>query len=234
MRKLTLGLSAAALALIGAGAVHAAPGGPGDKGGADADRDGVVTSAEHQAHAARIFARMDANADGAINADDRRARQAERFGRVDADKDGELSQAEMAAAREARQARMQQRREAMRERRAGRADDHFARLDTDGSGGLSQAELAAAREAMQERRGERAGGREGGERKMRGHHGGKRGAMAMLRMADTNGDKSVSQAEFTAAADKRFAAMDANADGSVTAEERQVVRSERRAARQAR
>ena len=58
--------------------------------------------------------------------------------------------------------------------------------------------------------------------------------MAMLRMADTNGDKSVSQAEFTAAADKRFAAMDANADGSVTAEERQAVRSERRAARPAR
>jgi hypothetical protein len=56
----------------------------------------------------------------------------------------------------------------------------------------------------------------------------------MLRMADANGDKSVSQAEFTAAADKRFAAMDANADGSVTAEERQAVRSERRAARAAR
>jgi hypothetical protein len=58
-------------------------------------------------------------------------------------------------------------------------------------------------------------------------------------MADTDGDKSVSRAEFDAAIAKRFAAMDADGDGKVTAEERDAAREapkgkwmERREARQ--
>ena len=44
--------------------------------------------------------------------------------------------------------------------------------------------------------------------------------MKMLAMADSNGDKAVSAAEFRAAAEARFAKADANSDGTVTAEER--------------
>ena len=44
--------------------------------------------------------------------------------------------------------------------------------------------------------------------------------MKMLAMADTNGDKAISQAEFRASAEARFAKADANSDGTVTAEER--------------
>ena len=51
---------------------------------------------------------------------------------------------------------------------------------------------------------------------------GKGGGMKMLAMAGTNGDKSVTQAEFRAAAEARFAKADVNNDGTVTADERKV------------
>ena len=46
----------------------------------------------------------------------------------------------------------------------------------------------------------------------------------MLKMADTNNDGAISQAEFTAAALKHFDQMDANHDGKVTQDERQAAR----------
>jgi len=66
MRKLTLTLSAAALALVGAGTLVAQS--ATERTGPDANRDGTLTRAEHTAHSAARFARMDANGDGVINA----------------------------------------------------------------------------------------------------------------------------------------------------------------------
>ena len=60
----------------------------------------------------------------------------------------------------------------------------------------------------------------------RGHRG-----MAMMRRADTNGDKMISRAEFEAAALARFNRVDANKDGKITKEERQAHRAEMRSKR---
>ena len=43
--------------------------------------------------------------------------------------------------------------------------------------------------------------------------------MKMLAMADTNGDKAVTKAEFRTAAEARFAKADTNSDGTISADE---------------
>lgn len=48
-----------------------------------------------------------------------------------------------------------------------------------------------------------------------------RGPGGMLMRADTNGDGVITRQEFMAASDARFARMDANEDGKLTADERQ-------------
>jgi hypothetical protein len=63
--------------------------------------------------------------------------------------------------------------------------------------------------------------------------GGPGGMMAMAEQADTNHDGAISQAEFMAAAMKRFDAEDTNHDGKVTKEERQASREARKAQWQA-
>lgn len=217
MRKLTLTLSTAALALGGAGIAYANHHGSHNP---DANGDGVVSLDEATTHAQERFARMDANGDGQISAEDRAAHAAERFAKADANGDGEITPAEMTAARESRDAQRA-------ERRAERQARMFERLDTDGSGGLSQAELRAGREAMRERRGERGEMRRGGRRG--GGHG-----MAMLRRADANGDKIVTQAEFDAAVEARFARVDTDNSGTITAEEREAARETMRSQREER
>lgn len=64
------------------------------------------------------------------------------------------------------------------------------------------------------------------ERGKMGAKGGRRGGkgMAMMARTDTNGDKAVSQAEFRAAIEARFAKADANSDGSITMDERKAGR----------
>ena len=113
MKKLALSLSAAALAITGAGVAYADH--HGGKHNPDSDGDGVISAAEHSAHADAMFARLDANSDGVINAEDRAAHMAARaekreerranfFAEADANGDGELTAEEMQAAHEARRA----------------------------------------------------------------------------------------------------------------------------------
>lgn len=87
MKKLTLGLSLAALAAAGVGTAYAASGQFG----------GSMTRAEAQAHAAQLFAKFDVNHDGKIDAADRVAREAARFDKLDTDHNGSLSRAEFMA-----------------------------------------------------------------------------------------------------------------------------------------
>ena len=118
----------------------------------------------------------------------------------------------------------------------------FAAIDTDKNGEISEAEFIAMHEARADRRGERRAKamQRGtmdrpsmmGEPGMMGAHGGPRGgrdggAMAMMKRADTNGDNTVSQAEFRAAVEARFAKADTNNDGTISAEERQANRKDR-------
>lgn len=133
------------------------------------------------------------------------ARATEMFARMDLNKDGKLD----AADREARRAGM------------------FDKVDGNKDGQISREEFAAHHAGMGSRHeGERheGGHREAGHR-MGGKHGGegRMGGM-MAGMADANGDKAVSQQEFTAAALRRFDAVDTNKDGTISAEERQAAR----------
>lgn len=124
-----------------------------------------------------------------------------KFAKMDANNDGALDQAD----------------------RAAKVKQHFATMDADNNGSVSEAEFLAAREARMEKRQD---GREmRSEHEGKGHRmggRGKGGGMKMLAMAGTNGDKSVTQAEFRAAAEARFAKADVNNDGTVTADERKV------------
>lgn len=233
MRKITLTLSAAVLALAGGTGIAYAAGALDGKKGPDADGDGVVTQAEAQAHNAEMFAKFDVNGDGKLDQTDRdamkeqrgerrEARKAERFAALDADGNGEVTEAEMQAHHAEKMAERAERHTAM-----------FAKLDTDKSGGLSQEEMQAGREMMRGEHGERGGkwGRRGhdgpgGKHGKRGHRG---GPGMMMAMADTNGDKEISKAEFAAAGQKMFAAADTDNDGKVTQAERDAAREKMRA-----
>ena len=209
MRKFTLALSVAALAL--SGATVAAARGPGDRTGPDADKNGQVTQAEMQAHNTAMFQRMDANGDGQIDAADREAMKAKMFARLDANGDGQVTQAEMQAGRPGKARDGAAATE--RPERAERMAERFAALDIDKSGGLSQAEL----EAGHKERGPRPEGAADGE-KRGGHRMGHRGGMFGMR-ADGDGNKVVTRAEFDATATARFAKADTNGDGVIGADE---------------
>lgn len=172
MKKLTIGLSLAALAFSGAAYAQ-----QDTRPKLDGDGDGVVTRAEAEAHSTRMFARMDVNGDGKIDQADREARRTQRFDRMDTNKDGQISREEFANVRR-------------------------------GGGDKTEAKAKA-----------------GNRHHKRGHRGGGK----MMRMADTNNDGVISQAEFTAAALKHFDTMDANKDGRVTKEERQAAYAQMRA-----
>lgn len=188
-KKMTLLTLGAALIAV---PVLAAPGG--DRNMGDANKDGVLTRAEAEAHAKAMFVKLDVNKDGKLDQADRAVRHAEKraqmFDRLDASKDGSISKAEWDQADAARQAK--------------RAEWKAKRGERAGAPGNG-----AERHAMR--------GHHGGKR---GGHGGPGGWMK----ADANGDKAISQAEFVAGALARFDRMDANKDGKVTAEERQAMR----------
>lgn len=208
-RKLTLGLSVAALAIGGAACAQAPASPPQDgprmeRPRIDANGDGTVTRAEAQAAATALFARLDVN------------------------KDGKLDQADRELGR-------QQKRDKM-----------FAKLDTNGDGSISKTEFAAdkgpegrgpdgpGKDGPRGEHGRHGPGKGGHGGPGRGHgpHGG--GMMAMARDADTNKDGAISQAEFMAAAMKRFDAEDTNHDGQVTKAEREAAHAAQKAKWEAR
>ncbi len=127
-------------------------------------------------------------------------RAATAFNRIDANGDGQINAADRAARQKAR----------------------FDRVDADGNGAVSYEEFTAQhgkREGQRAARGERPAGHRMGMR------GGMRGA-AMMGMpgTDANGDGTVTQAEFTAAALARFDVADADENGTVTAAVRKAQR----------
>lgn len=87
MRKLTISLAAAAIAIAGGSTfAYAQP-----KMGGD------FTRAQAQERATKMFERMDVNSDGVIDAADREARMKQRFDKMDTDKNGSISFAEFSA-----------------------------------------------------------------------------------------------------------------------------------------
>jgi EF hand len=151
MKKLTLALTVAALALTGT--AYAAPG----DARPDAPRGGVATRAEAQTRAAQRFEQLDANHDGKIDQTDRAERRAamlkSRFEQLDADHDGKLSLGEF----ESRPAMAEGRQRG--EMRRGHGKRHMAMgdghrkghgmmagrmADADHDGAVTQAEFTAA------------------------------------------------------------------------------------------
>ncbi|MDE2596514.1 MAG: hypothetical protein KGL44_06535 [Sphingomonadales bacterium] len=205
MKKLTLGISAAALALAGVAGLAFADDMPGRGMGGDK----TVTRAEAQAHAAQMFDRMDVNKDGKIDAADRDARRAAVFDKLDTNKDGSLSRAEFNAAHPGM------------EHGEGGPDGDHAGMGHDGppppgAGGMGG--MAMGGEGME-------GHHRMGGHGMRGHRmGGGEGGMGMmmLGMADTNKDGAVTRDEFNAAFAKHFDLVDTNHDGQITPAERQA------------
>ena len=134
------------------------------------------------------------------------AKASDMFARLDMNHDGKLDMAD----------------------RATQETAMFDRMDTDKNGQISRAEFVAHHGhdmAEGEATGHRMGQGRMGEHGMRERAGHRMGqfrdrAMMMLRMADTNKDNAVSQAEFLAAEAMMFDRADTNKDGKVTREER--------------
>lgn len=149
---------------------------------------------------------FDADGDGVVTRAEAQAAASAAFAKFDVNKDGKIDKSDREA------------------RRAERLDKKFEALDADKNGSISKQEFTAKRD-RDGKRGQRdqAGvdGQKGeSQRKHRGHHRG--GAMMMHKMADTNNDGAITQAEFTAAATKHFDMVDANKDGRITKEEREA------------
>ncbi len=132
----------------------------------------------------------DTNKDGKITKEEFAARQDALFAEIDKDKDGSITPKEM---REYRQAKM----EAFRA-----AHPRPEAADAKAGEGKGPEGKRAEREH---------GGRQGW-----GKHGGKGGAFAMMRMADTDENGQVSKAEFTATGEKMFERLDRNKDGVIS------------------
>lgn len=206
MKKFAIGLSVAALALSG-GAYAAQRDG---RLNPDSNGDGAVTRAESQAHAKSMFAKMDANNDGKLDQTDfeahREQMKAMMFDKLDANHDGSVSRDEFMAFEG-----------------PGKGHHH-------GMGGMGGPGMGGPGMGGPGMGGTGMGGTGMGGPGMDGagmHHGkGMRGYPGMMMKADTDKDGAVSQAEFLAAADKRFDAADANHDGKITREERQAHRQQ--------
>lgn len=105
----------------------------------------------------------------------------------------------------------------------------FAAIDTDKNGSVSQAEFAAAHDMRGEHRADRREKRMEHSKmgKRHGREGDRDGRMDIMARADSNGDKAISQPEFRAAAEARFAKADTNKDGRITPDERKAGRKGR-------
>lgn len=163
---------------------------------------GDMTRAQAQVKATGMFARMDVNKDGKLDEADRAAHLAQMFDRIDTNRNGQITR------------------------------DEFAAMHEHGPGGApDQAMTGGGKMGHGDSAGDQTGDRMGKGRHGHGEHGGPGMMMAMARMADTNNDGAISQAEFTAAEMQRFDQADANHDGTLTRAERQAAREQMRAKR---
>lgn len=140
------------------------------------------------------------------------ATAAEHFAKLDVNSDGKLDTADRAAM----QAKA------------------FDRIDADHNGAISRDEFTAKHAGREHAAGEgrKRGHRMGGGHGMPGHRDG-HGGMALAKMADTNGDRAITQAEFSAAALKHFDTVDADHNGTLTQAERQAAHAAMKAKWQA-
>lgn len=217
--KISVGLSAVAL-VVGGAACAQSPAQP-------SERDRTETRAEAQARAEAMFTRLDVNKDGKLDRADREARRQQMreamFDRLDSNKDGSISKAEFMADRRPEGDRPE----------GGRPEGDMAPPPPGAEGAMPPPPPGGPEMGGPEMAGPDMGGpdmdRPGDRPERHGRHGrpGMKGPMMGFHNAD--GDRSVTQAEFVAAALQRFDRMDANKDGKVTPEERRAAHEKMRA-----
>lgn len=178
---------------------------------ADLDQNGEVSRAEFMAAADTRFAAADKDFNGELTREEMKsmrqqkseARAHEKFVKTDANGDGVLTEAEIKAAREAKAEKAKSRRDVMRGRM-------IERFDTDGDGTLSEAERAVIKAERDARKAERRA-----ERDASGEKRPKRGRKARPN-PDTDGNGTISRAEYDAMTEALFVRMDVNGDGVLT------------------
>lgn len=148
------------------------------------------------------------------------------MGKADTDGDGAISKAEVTAIASAKFAKMDINKDGQLDTadRDAKHKAHFDAMDADKNGSISESEFNTVRQNRMEKHGKPGEG----HMKMQDH--GKRGGhhamrgLMMLKMADANGDKAITNAEMTAMIDAHFAKADTNKDGKISNVEHVAVR----------
>jgi hypothetical protein len=172
----------------------------------------------------QMLQQHDTNKDGKISKEEATAAGTAMFTAIDADKDGIVTPGEM---RQHREAMREERKAAMEARRAERqAEREAAKADapTPPPGGAPQEQAInddgpardgrghdGKRHGWHNERADRGGDRRGPD--------GMRGEGRMMRVADTDENGQISQAEAIAMADRMFTRMDRNKDGFISADD---------------
>lgn len=214
MRKILLIAAGAAALAVSACGLAQAQNGPEDRGGrhgifeSDANADGVLTQAELNAGRDTLFARLDADHNGQLSREEMRAQRGEhrRGGR----RGGQGAGLEGADANTDGNI--------TRDEFLARPIQMFERLDANHDGVISASERPQRPERAEDGpRGDRGG--DDGPRRERGDD---------RPNPDTDGNGTISRAEFTAMGEGMFTRLDANDDGRVTREEAQAQRGHHR------
>jgi hypothetical protein len=159
----------------------------------------------------QMLQQHDTNKDGKISKEEATAAGVAMFAAIDADKDGVLTPGEMRQHREAMREEHKAAREAMKAERQAARD--AAKADAPGQQAMNGDGKGpeGKRHGWHNERADRGGDRGGRD--------GMRGEGRMMRVADTDENGQISQAEATAMAEKMFTRMDRNKDGFISVDD---------------
>lgn len=174
----------------------------------------------------QMLQQHDTNKDGKISKEEATAASTALFAAIDADKDGVLTPGEIRQHREAMREEYKANREAMRAERQAAREAAKADAPTPPPGDAPQEQAMNDGPRGEARDGKGPHGKRHGwhnERAERGENrrgpDGVRGQGRLMRVADTDENGQISQAEATAMADRMFTRMDRNNDGFISADD---------------